>query len=270
MFLIGEISRLFQIDVRTLRYYDEIGLFKPAHIEERTGYRYYSIEQFEQLNTILYLKALNIPLKNVKLFLENRDIDRILQLLEEQQRETEKRIREFQQIQQKIASRIHQIVDAANRQELDKIREVELPERRIVRLKQKIHKTDNLEMSIRLLENSTNMKSTIFLGKVGLSISRDNVKQRKFDEYDSIFVIVENESCHITKAQEMILPQDKYVTIRFAGTHAEAAPYYEKLLDYVEERGYEVALDALEITLIDYGLTNDRSKFVTEIQLLVK
>lgn len=61
MFLIGEISRLFQIDIRTLRYYDEIGLFTPAAVDGQTGYRYYSIEQFESLNTILYLKALNIP-----------------------------------------------------------------------------------------------------------------------------------------------------------------------------------------------------------------
>ncbi|WP_276527243.1 MerR family transcriptional regulator [Brevibacillus reuszeri] len=59
MFLIGEISKLFQMDVRTLRYYDEIDLFKPTHVDERTGYRYYTIEQFEQLNTILYLKARN-------------------------------------------------------------------------------------------------------------------------------------------------------------------------------------------------------------------
>ncbi|QRG70247.1 MerR family transcriptional regulator [Brevibacillus choshinensis] len=270
MFLIGEVSKLFQIDIRTLRYYDDIHLLKPAHVDDRTGYRYYSIEQFEQLITILYLKALNIPLKQVKQFLENRDIDHILQLLEEQQKETEKRISEFTQIQKKITSRIHQIVDATNEQELDKIREVELPERTIVWLKQKIQKTDNLEMSIRLLENSTHMKSTIFLGKVGLSIAMENVKQRSFDEYDSIFVIVENESFHVNEANEKILPRDRYVTIRFAGTHVDASPYYEKLMDYIEEKGYEIVEDALEITLIDYGLTNDRSKFVTEIQLLAK
>ncbi|MGO0058841.1 MerR family transcriptional regulator [Brevibacillus fluminis] len=270
MFLIGEIARLFQIDIRTLRYYDEIGLFKPAHVDEHSGYRYYSIEQFEQLNTILYLKALAIPLKHVKQFLENRDVDRMLHLLEEQQRETEKRINDFKQIQKKIASRIAQIADATNRRELGKIREVELPERTIVRLKQNIHKTDNLEMSIRLLENSTNMKATIFLGKVGLSISLDNLRHRSFDQYDSLFVIVENESYRMTEATEKILPQGTYATIRFTGTHADAAPYYERLLDYMEEKGYAITDDAIEITLIDYGLTNDRSKFVTEIQLFAK
>ncbi|AIQ47318.1 hypothetical protein R70723_16535 [Paenibacillus sp. FSL R7-0273] len=60
MFLIGEMAKLFQIDIRTLRYYDEIGLFTPASVDVHTGYRYYSIEQFESLNTILYLKKLRI------------------------------------------------------------------------------------------------------------------------------------------------------------------------------------------------------------------
>ncbi|MGG4494923.1 MerR family transcriptional regulator [Brevibacillus reuszeri] len=270
MFLIGEISKLFQIDVRTLRYYDEIDLFKPAHVDERSGYRYYTIEQFEQLNTILYLKALHIPLKNVKLFLQNRNIDHILQLLEEQKQETEQRISDFVQIQKKIESRIHQIKDAANDQKMGTIREVVLPERMIVQLKQKIRHTDNLEMSIRLLENATNMKSTIFLGKVGLSISLDNLRLKRFKEYDSIFVFVEDDSYRVTGTNEQILPEATYITIRFVGTHEDAAPYYKKLMDYVEQKQYTIIDDAIEITLIDYGLTSDQSKFVTEIQIVAK
>lgn len=100
-FLIGEISKLFQIDIRTLRYYDTIDLFKPASVDASTGYRYYSIDQFEQLNTILYLKALNIPLKDIKSFLEHRDIEGILDLLQKQQQRTEEKIRQFERIRQK-------------------------------------------------------------------------------------------------------------------------------------------------------------------------
>ncbi|WP_431086226.1 MerR family transcriptional regulator [Paenibacillus sp. 8b26] len=98
MFLIGEISKLFQIDIRTLRYYDSIHLFEPASVDEVTGYCYYSIDQFERLNTILYLKALNIPLKEIKQFLDDRDVDHILALLKEQKRRTEEKILEFKQI----------------------------------------------------------------------------------------------------------------------------------------------------------------------------
>ncbi|MCM3781777.1 MerR family transcriptional regulator [Neobacillus mesonae] len=268
LFMIGEISKLFQIDIRTLRYYDEIDLFKPAEVEINTGYRYYSIDQFEQLNTILYLKTLGIPLKNIKQFLDHRDIDHILQLLQEQHRRTEQKINEFMQIKKKIESRMEQINDAANTSELYKIRETELPERSIVLLKQKIHRSDNLELPIRMLENKTKMKSTIFLGKVGLSITMDSLLAGCFDQYDSIFVVIEEEARG--QSEEKRLPKNKYVTLRFAGTHEDAAPYYKQLMKYIEEKRYLILDDGLEITYIDYGLTHDVSKFVTEIQIPVK
>lgn len=271
MFTIGEISKLFQIDVRTLRYYDDIDLFKPASVDHLNRYRYYSVHQFEQLNTILYLKTLGIPLKEIKLFLDDREIDHILTLLKEQQRRTKEKIQEFQRIQQKITSRIQQIEDATNKEELYKIREVQIPERVIVLLKQKIHKGDNLELPIRLLENSTQMHSTIFLGKIGLLISVDNLMKRKFDEYNSIFVIVEQDGDGSSSGAEVkILPKDKYISIRFVGTHEDAVPYYGKLLDYIEQKGFQLIEDAVEITYIDYGLTDDPSQFVTEIQMLAK
>ena len=45
MFRIGDFSKFNQVTVKTLHYYDEIGLFKPASVDEITGYRYYSTKQ---------------------------------------------------------------------------------------------------------------------------------------------------------------------------------------------------------------------------------
>ena len=52
LFTIGEIAKLFEINIRTLRYYDEINLLKPERIDPNSKYRYYSTKQFERLNTI--------------------------------------------------------------------------------------------------------------------------------------------------------------------------------------------------------------------------
>lgn len=217
LFLIGEISKLFRIDIRTLRYYDEIRLFTPALVDEQTGYRYYAIEQFERLNTILYLKALNIPLKEMKQFIDNRNMEDVLVLL-----------------------------------------------------KQRIQPGDNLEMSIRLLENSSNLTSSIFLGQVGLTVSAANLEQGQFDEYNSIFVFVEPDQPPPPAAAVKVLAGQQYLLVRFIGTHTEASPYYEKLLAYAREKEYRVTDDALEITYVDYGLSQDTSQFVTEIRLSVK
>ena len=65
MFKIGEFSKIAQIPVSQLRYYDEIDLLHPAKIDEWTGYRYYSAQQLPQLNRILALKELGLSLDQI-------------------------------------------------------------------------------------------------------------------------------------------------------------------------------------------------------------
>ncbi|EME7220918.1 MerR family transcriptional regulator, partial [Enterococcus faecium] len=58
---IGKISKLCNISIRTLRYYDQINLFKPEYINKENNYRYYSIQQLFYLEIIKYLRKLNMP-----------------------------------------------------------------------------------------------------------------------------------------------------------------------------------------------------------------
>jgi DNA-binding transcriptional MerR regulator len=67
MFQISEFSRIARISARQLRHYDEIGLFRPAHTDPATGYRYYSAAQLPQLNRILALKELGFTLGQIAL-----------------------------------------------------------------------------------------------------------------------------------------------------------------------------------------------------------
>lgn len=82
MFTVGEFSRLAQVSKRLLRYYDEIDLLKPVHIDRWTGYRYYSAEQLVQLNRILALKDLGLSLEQVQRILKgsisSEDIQELL------------------------------------------------------------------------------------------------------------------------------------------------------------------------------------------------
>jgi DNA-binding transcriptional MerR regulator len=65
MYKIGEFSRLSQVPIRTLRYYDQIGLLTPAAIERPSGYRGYAAAQLERLNRILALKDLGLSLREI-------------------------------------------------------------------------------------------------------------------------------------------------------------------------------------------------------------
>ena len=62
---IQEAAKLAGVTVRTLHYYDKIGLLKPAEITE-AGYRIYYKSELEQLQQILFFRELGFPLKEIK------------------------------------------------------------------------------------------------------------------------------------------------------------------------------------------------------------
>jgi effector-binding domain-containing protein len=65
MIRIGDFSRLSRVSIKTLRYYDEMGLFKPIDVDRFTGYRYYSASQLPRLNRILALRDLGLSLEQI-------------------------------------------------------------------------------------------------------------------------------------------------------------------------------------------------------------
>lgn len=92
MFKIGEFSKITQVSVRMLRYYDENKLLEPAKVDMDTGYRMYSSNQIEQLNRILFLKNLGFQVVKIREFLENWEPEKIRVELENQQKEIEQAI----------------------------------------------------------------------------------------------------------------------------------------------------------------------------------
>ena len=66
LYQIGEISKLCNIPIKTLRYYDEINLLKPKKIDEFSNYRYYSNEQLVLILEIKQFKEAGFSLKEIK------------------------------------------------------------------------------------------------------------------------------------------------------------------------------------------------------------
>lgn len=122
---------MFHISVGSLRHYEQAGLLKPEYIDENTGYRYYSSRQFEVLNTIRYLRVLDMPLNQIADFLQNKDIDIIEDKLLKQKELIAKKQQELAVIERKIDHRLRQLRDAVS-SDLNKIQLVKVPSCRIV------------------------------------------------------------------------------------------------------------------------------------------
>lgn len=72
---VKEVSEITGVSIRTLRYYDEIGLLRPAGFTEG-GYRLYDGRAIERLQEILFFRELEIPLADIQSILDNPDYDR--------------------------------------------------------------------------------------------------------------------------------------------------------------------------------------------------
>ena len=89
---ISEVAKLSGVTVRTLHYYDEIGLLKPSKTTE-AGYRMYSIEDLEKLQQILFFRELDFPLNEIKEIMINPKYDKIEALNKHKELLIEKRKR---------------------------------------------------------------------------------------------------------------------------------------------------------------------------------
>ncbi|MEM7029118.1 MAG: MerR family transcriptional regulator [Chloroflexota bacterium] len=110
MFRIGDFAKLAQISTHRLRNYDKQGLLPPAHIDQQTGYRYYSAEQLGRLNRIIALRGLGLSLEGIKAALiANINTEQMEQMLLQRQVELEHEIALKAEQLQQVHNRLHQI-----------------------------------------------------------------------------------------------------------------------------------------------------------------
>lgn len=110
MFRIGDFAKIARVSVKTLHYYDEIGLLKPEQVHTSTGYRYYTLDQLPRLNRILALKDLGFTLSQISSMLDkNLSPDSIRGMLYLKEAELEQTILEEQEHLESVRVRLRQI-----------------------------------------------------------------------------------------------------------------------------------------------------------------
>lgn len=82
---IKEFAEFTGVSVRTLHYYDEIGLLKPSCVDEHSGYRFYDEEALLRMQEILFYRELEFSLKSIKAILSSPNYDKTKALQEQKQ-----------------------------------------------------------------------------------------------------------------------------------------------------------------------------------------
>lgn len=102
---VSKMAEIHKISRQTLIFYDKIGLFRPAHVEEN-GYRYYSYKQIPYLREICFLKSVGVKLEDIKEHIENRSTDNAIELLQQQNDLLSEKIAALAKMQRRVSRRM--------------------------------------------------------------------------------------------------------------------------------------------------------------------
>lgn len=265
-FTIGEMAKMHNIAESTLRYYDEKGIFHPSTVDPQTNYRYYTIDQFSLLDTIKFLRQLNIPLKEIKKYIDERNPAYALNLLEKQQEMMLKKQREIEYALAKMEHRIH-LIKEATKAKAEQMVIKEIPQRKITAIAVAPNTTDDMfEYYIHSLQkNMRQMDDSLFSGDIGVTVAKKGLMQNEFQAYSSVFILLDYMPFEVQSSDE--IKEGMFACVYHHGPYEETDETYKKLIKYIDQEGYEISGDAIEIALIDWSVTENPEEQVTEIQI---
>ena len=259
-FKIGEISKLYNIGVDSLRYYEEIGLISPDRSE--SGYRLYSTHDIWRLNVIRELRELGFTMDRIKDYLSSHTTDSTLSLLEEEKTAVEDKLRELYELRKNVENRIKNI-ESAKELKLNEISLKTYPDRFCFNSPQGYKEEHEMDVLIKKLLNLNKDKFYIIgNNQIGTIVSLYEFKRQEKLKYKSAFIIDENGS--------ELLKGGKYLSVCYKGDYNKSALWAKKILDYCKENKLTPLGDFLEILWIDIHTSENTQEHITELQLPVK
>ncbi|SDM79739.1 MerR family transcriptional regulator [Sediminibacillus halophilus] len=270
---IGDVARLFKLKPSTLRYYDQIGLFQPNYTDPETQYRYYTINQFVVLDTIIFLRKNGFSLKDIKQHLDMRTPENTLEILKRKYEEVQQEARRLERISNKIENKITLIEEGLDLYSERQLTYRYIPKRTISYLYND-KPIDLLEVDeelylkdLELSASSTLEYDGFFSGDLGAVVDKESLKKEGPVKYHAVFELVSDEK---EGEKTGLLTEGYYACYPYWGSYESIKEGYEFVLNKIKEDGYQVNGSPIEIALLDESVIMNPDDYVTLIELPVK
>ncbi|MFJ7182870.1 MerR family transcriptional regulator [Lysinibacillus xylanilyticus] len=268
---IGEMAKLRGLTSETLRHYDRIDLFKPQYIDPHSGYRYYSIFQYEILGTIKELRQLRMTTDEIKDYLNERNFSKSLDIMKTKHEELVLNLKELIEMEENIREKIAYLEQVEREKELQKVIFREIKSRQLLTLHEKINNNFELCYGVLNLENMLTEKTPILAtNRLGIIIEETNLKLGRFEEPSTIFIVAKNKE-DIPNTYQLTVPGGLFACIRYNGELLSSrSESLRKLLHYLNKNSYQITGDALQIMHLDITITDKPNEITFEIQVPVR
>lgn len=267
-FSIGEVSKLHNVSVQTLRHYDKIGLLKPAYINEKSKYRYYSVKHFIMLELIKQCKAMGLSLEEIKSLVDNyTSINSILDIITKQKEIIEDKIKELNDIKNNIdflENRIQTLLEEGMNEVFVKY----YSERKFIKYNNTNRYTEEFEINLTKTLGDIEKKYGSTHKELAFATSYEKYKNLKQLTYDHMMLSTK-ETVIGDENQLVTLKSGNYVTINFDDDYKDTSKYYQKVVEYIEEHQIVVSDTFYERYIMTRVGTDSEEKSLGQIQILI-
>ncbi|ABR46843.1 putative transcriptional regulator, MerR family [Alkaliphilus metalliredigens QYMF] len=263
-FTTGEFANLVGVSKDTLFHYDKIGVFSPE-IKGNNHYRYYSVYQAEVFNVIATLKEVNMPLKEIKAYLNKRTPDEYILLLEKEEASLDTKIRELQKMKGLISQKISITKSAVGINTSEILLEEKIKDEFLV-----ITKTvpftgeKSIAASIKKHYEYLNEHNIISPYSLGCMVDSEKVFD-DLDSYDYFFTKVSKTS----DSYNFIREKGSYLTAYHTKGYLNIKDTYDRILEFAKNEGLKPEGYFYEDVLLDELSVKEYDQYLIQISIKI-
>ncbi len=262
---IGQFAALHGINKKTLMWYDEEGLFRPAFIDPGNGYRYYSYYQSSVLETILLLRELNVSIGEIRSFMENRSAAGMERLLREKIEDLDRDMEHLKAVRKTLSNQRQNMLTLMT-MDLSEISIVAKSGRSLVTVE--INSGTSFDRQVEMITAQTRKYQLRRLhdASYGTMISVENLYAGKFEDYSALFIEI---PFPIRKAGLHIQSGGDYLRAFYTGPWEEMRRCYERILEYARGKGLELTGFSYE-SIINENVIDRVEDAIIQIEIPIK
>ncbi|MUT67440.1 MerR family transcriptional regulator [Paenibacillus sp. NEAU-GSW1] len=275
LYSIGQASKICNLSIQTLRFYDKIGLVNPSETDKFTGYRYYSNHDLLHVKIVQGLKSLNFKLEEISHTLKSNKLNSMMEMMEAKHAEALQEIRRLEQITTAIEQRMAQVnyLQALSDEfkELDVLIELKNYPDRCVAFDRR-RDAVGMERSVTRFTELFHKIEMNGLTPHGYTMSVYHENIMTFEQHDcDIEVCIPVESGGAESASTRIIEGGEFITALYCGipNRESCKRIYGKLLEWMSTNGYDEIGPSMEQYLVDMTQMGKPEDFIVELQVPV-
>lgn len=246
-FTTGEFAALCGVTKHTLFHYDQLGIFSPV-LKEENGYRFYSYAQIEVFHVISTLKELDIPLKEIKAYLDRRSPEELVRLLREEEQQIASRMEQLRRMRELIHEK-RLLTQDALRVRPDRVHQRQLPKELLVATAvEPLTNERGIALSVAAHVQYCNRHDVHSPHPIGGMISLEMVRLGAFDRYSHFYTRVASPPAGLPVVEK---PAGAYLTAYHTGGYATVPEAYQRLTRYADRHHIPLRGPFYEDVLLD-------------------